>query len=171
MDRKIKGLTLIEILVIIVFLGILYYIFAKEILVAISREKLIEYAETLAGNLNYIKTQSIISNYPYGFCYQSAERTFIFFKDLNRNQKWDDSGSQETIKEQKIASIYGINVITDDWLLCNNSRMLVFDRRGEILRNNSNLETYRIIFTNAYDQKIEIGLNSTGRIVVRWANP
>ncbi|MDM7202653.1 MAG: type II secretion system protein [Thermodesulfobacteriaceae bacterium] len=91
MDRKVRGYTLIEILFVIVLMSILMYIFIKEILVIKNREDLKGTAETLAGNLNFVKSQSIVSSFPNGFWYKDQTKEVIFFADKNRDGNYTSS--------------------------------------------------------------------------------
>ncbi len=160
--HRTGGVSLLEVLVVISLLSILAYLFISEIHKRILEERLKETAESLAGELNYIKSLAPISAEPPCFCYKEGNKEFIFFMDTNRNKNLDES--DKILKSMKIEKpIEVANITNDNKLLC--PRSVCFDRRGEIRSSGSLGHT--IVLGNTYNQTVEIKISRTGRIRIQ----
>lgn len=163
MDRKVRGYTLIEILFVIVLMSILMYIFIKEILVIKNREDLKGTAETLAGNLNFVKSQSIVSSFPNGFCYKDQTKEFIFFADKNRDGNYTSS-DDKIIISQKLGSNIAVSITNNNSLLC--PKAIIFDRRGEIISGGSFGLTISFTTKATGNYTVKVILHRAGRVRV-----
>ncbi len=147
---------------VISLLSMLAYVFIKEIHVRILEERLKETAESLASNVNYIKSLAPISSEPPCFCYKEGNKEFIFFMDSNRNKNLDEF--DKILRNKKIEKpIEVANITNNNKLLC--PRSVCFDRRGEIKSSGSLGHT--IVLGNTYNRTIEVKISSTGRIRIQ----
>lgn len=162
MVRKIKGYTLFEILVVITLIAILSSFFIREILVYVARERLKATTEEFAANLNLIKTKSIISLIPHGFCFNKNTNSFVFFVDRNFDLRY---ATGETIFEQKVS--HGIKIfININAFRCPNA--IIFDRRGEIIHNGTT--GFSVVFNNTFGEVMNVTLNALGRISIKYGS-
>lgn len=163
MVRKIKGYTLFEILVVITLIAILSSFFIREILVYVARERLKATTEEFAANLNLIKTKSIISLTPHGFCFDNNTNSFVFFVDRNLDLRY---ATGETIFEQKVSHGITFFVNNINALSCPNA--IIFDRRGEIIHNGTT--GFSVVFRNTFGEVMNVTLNALGRISIKYGS-
>lgn len=158
MDRKIKGFTLAEILIVIVVFSILAYVGYQEIAKAVANQRLKNSAQTLAMNLERIKRDSMTGRSPWGLRIQN-DNAYILFEDTNRNCRLDtDSGEARS------------TVNLDQGITFHDTppRTIVFDRKGVALESSNNEECRPVVLPiqlrNTYSRTATVTIGSYGEI-------
>ncbi|MFN4132230.1 MAG: Tfp pilus assembly protein FimT/FimU [Caldimicrobium sp.] len=160
MDRKIKAYTTLELLLVISILGILSFLFVREFLIYISRERLKNATEELASLISNCKNRSILSSQNCGYCLNGTH-SIIFFLDNNKdgifNANSDTIFSHFSKESENIQIGNGTTLST-----C--PQAALFDKRGELISGGA--VAHSIILKNKYEEKRKITVNLLGRISV-----
>ncbi len=159
MDRKVRGLTMGELLIVIVIISVLAYIGYQEIEKAVANQRLKNSTQTLVTNLERIKRNSITGRALWGASIQN-DNSYILFEDTNGNCRLDqnDNNTRRTI------------VNLDPGIRFHNtpSRTIVFDRKGVALESSSNEEcrpaALPIQLRNTYNKTATITIGTYGEI-------
>ncbi|MFN3406906.1 MAG: Tfp pilus assembly protein FimT/FimU [Caldimicrobium sp.] len=168
MDRKIKGVTLLEVLTVIAIFCILSFFFIEEFINYQITQKLRAEAEVLGKNLNYIKTQSMIGLKPYGFCYDpgigfcNITKGFCFGMDENGDKRIDEIILRQDLKKD-LKFVFELDITNNGTLTCPNA--IFFDRRGEIISSGSTGHTITISYK---DHKVKVKIDKLGRISIEY---
>jgi len=153
MDRKIKGYTILEILVVISLMIILSYIGVKEFLVYVAKIRLNSAVDQLLGDLNWIKTKSMISEKPWGFCIEN-ENSYVLFKDNDSDGNCDENEIERRIN---LSNQYpGVKIHASTYM-CENNHFLIYNRSGRVYSLWGN-----IILINQYNEIKTITISEFG---------
>lgn len=127
MDRKVKGYTVMEILVvmaIVAILGSFAFLWLRNLIL---NQRLKATTDNLVSLLNTARIYSITGrNGELWGVYIENER-YTLFRDRNRNCRFDNGEEVKTYQTER-GVIFRVNNSTDD--NDNNSLVLVFDKKG-----------------------------------------
>jgi Tfp pilus assembly protein FimT len=161
MKLKNSGYTILEFLIIIAILVVLAYISVREFNNYIKHQRLISAEHDLVSLINWCKNISLISNNTCGFCVSNAT-TIIFFKDLNKNARYD--ANDAVLKIFDITQTYpSVSIKNASSNIYCNQMGLVFDRNGKTL--SSGIGGVSLTLKNTLEQTREITVSSFGRIL------
>lgn len=161
MDRKVKGFSLGEILIVMLIISVLAYIGYREITKSVADQRLKNSAQTLVTNLERIKGNSVTGGVPWGISINSQNTSsYILFEDTNKNCKLDDNNPRTVALEQEIT------------FQNTPSRTIVFDRKGTLWEHRNGKcepiqERINMVLSNSFGRTATITIERSG--VVRYA--
>lgn len=120
MDRKIKGFTIFELLIVIAIIAILASLATLGYVRFIENQRLKNCTDYLINYLETAKRYSISGKEEYIWGIDIEADRFILFKDLNRNCTFDNNETYETLL---FSSMCPSVVVSDP-------ASVVFDKRG-----------------------------------------
>lgn len=154
MDRKIKGFTIFELLIVIAIIAILASLATIGYTRFIENQRLKNCTDYLINYLETAKRYSISGKEGYVWGINIEADRFIFFKDINQNCTFDNSEISETLL---FSSICPSVVVL-------NSASIVFDKRGVPRNAICGLGAVNIVLTNSIGSKRTIFVDTLGRI-------
>jgi type IV fimbrial biogenesis protein FimT len=153
MDRKVKGYSLIEILVIIAILAILAWIAVGPLRTQIMKARLHEAVNKFVADLNEMKRRSITQEDSFGIEIQNNNTSYVTFRDVDRDCTRD---SGETIATVNLPG--GVSISTP-----NATRTIIWTRKGVPLNGSCGFFSGTITFTALTFSK-DVIIGRLGRI-------
>lgn len=161
MDRKVKGYTIMEILVVIAILSILAGFAFVGLRNMVLNQRLKASADNLISVLNTARMYSMTGRNvrndvqggrPWGVAFID-NRTYVLFEDANFNCRFD---SGENVKQFQAE----VGVVINQ----NCGGTVIFDKKGYPRNNNCGLGMCSITLENAIGSKRTINISRYGRI-------
>ncbi len=151
MDRKVKGLTVVELLVVTVIIAILMSFAYRWVLVLVANQRLKNAQDQLVSHMENAKLRSLTTNAPWGLHIDSS--SYVVFSDLNRNCQFDQGENTETVDMPS-----GISASAS-------RNTFVFNRRG-MVRGGTGCELIglKIVLENTFGTRRVITIEPYGRI-------
>ncbi len=154
MDRKVRGFSLVELLVVLVIITMVLWVGFGAFREQIRKQRLSEAAMKLTADLNYWRKKSIMEAYPYGLYIQSSSRIDVF-KDTDRDCTYD---STEMVSYIELPEGTSLTIPSSSSL-----RTIVWTRRGIPLNGSCGFYANTLTLTAGSHQK-KVIISRGGRI-------
>ncbi|WP_333785372.1 prepilin-type N-terminal cleavage/methylation domain-containing protein [Thermocrinis sp.] len=155
MDRKVKGYTIFELLVVVVIISILAGAFLMGLRNMVLRERLYSAMTQVANDIKEVQFRSISSNATWGIRLCRGSEQYKIFTVQSGCQDATPNCTNDSSTQRLVSLPSG--VVPD------NDFCVVFDRRGYPLNCGCGLGMGSVTLKNAYGSRIVI-LNRLGRV-------
>ncbi len=158
MDRKVRGITIMEVLVVMAIIAILASASIFGLINLVQRERLYSAMTQVANDLKEVQFRSMSSNNLWGVRFCAGQNLYKIFA-VNPAAGCPTDISQSCTSDattQRLVSLPpGVSPQADFYVL--------FDRRGYPLNQNCNIVAGNITLSNSYGSRTVI-VNDVGRI-------
>ncbi len=152
MDRKVRGFTVVELLVVMVIIAILMSFAYRWALVSLANQRLKNAQDQLVSDMESTKLKSLTTNTTWGLSVSS--NSYVVFSDRNYNCQFNQGEAVETVE-------------MPTGIVANASQnTFVFDRKGTVRGTDCELisTSLNITLQNSFGTKRVIIIEPYGRV-------